>query len=108
MPTIAVYAGSFDPMTRGHEELARRSRTFVDELVIAVTTNSSKRPLFLGEYGAWEGIAVDQRATYYKAVHDAFKGANVDGCVWAYTNTFPFRDPASNTWYTQLLHAIGL
>ena len=36
MPTIAVYAGSFDPMTRGHEELARRSRTFVDELVIAV------------------------------------------------------------------------
>ncbi|MES2358426.1 MAG: pantetheine-phosphate adenylyltransferase [Gemmatimonadota bacterium] len=46
MPTIAVYAGSFDPMTRGHEELARRSRTFVDELVIAVTTNSSKRPLF--------------------------------------------------------------
>ena len=69
---------------------------------------SSKRPLFLGEYGAWEGIAVDQRATYYKAVHDAFKGANVDGCVWAYTNTFPFRDPASNTWYTQLLRAIGL
>ena len=46
MPTIAVYAGSFDPMTRGHEELARRSRTFVDELVIAVTTNSSKHPLF--------------------------------------------------------------
>lgn len=46
MPIIAVYAGSFDPMTRGHEELARRSRTFVDELVIAVTTNSSKRPLF--------------------------------------------------------------
>jgi pantetheine-phosphate adenylyltransferase len=46
MPTIAVYAGSFDPITRGHEELARRSRTFVDELVVAVTTNSSKRPLF--------------------------------------------------------------
>ena len=46
MPTIAVYAGSFDPITRGHEELARRSRTFVDELVVAVTTNSSKKPLF--------------------------------------------------------------
>jgi pantetheine-phosphate adenylyltransferase len=46
MPTIAVYAGSFDPITRGHEELARRSRTFVDELVVAVTTNSSKHPLF--------------------------------------------------------------
>jgi endoglucanase len=68
----------------------------------------AKRPLFLGEYGAWEGIAVDQRATYYKAVHDAFKAANVDGCVWAYTNTFPFRDPASNGWIGQLLTAIGL
>ena len=69
---------------------------------------SSKRPLFLGEYGAWEGIAVDQRATYYKTVHDAFKGANVDACVWAYTNTFPFRDPATNGWIGQLLSAIGL
>lgn len=46
MPTIAVYAGSFDPITRGHQELARRSRTFVDELVVAVTTNSHKKPLF--------------------------------------------------------------
>jgi pantetheine-phosphate adenylyltransferase len=46
MTTIAVYAGSFDPITRGHEQLARRSCTFVDELVVAVATNSSKRPLF--------------------------------------------------------------
>jgi pantetheine-phosphate adenylyltransferase len=46
MPIIAIYAGSFDPITRGHEELARRSRTFVDELVVAVATNSSKHPLF--------------------------------------------------------------
>lgn len=46
MPTIAVYAGSFDPITRGHEELARRSRTFVDQLVVAVTTNASKTPMF--------------------------------------------------------------
>jgi endoglucanase len=69
---------------------------------------SAKRPLFLGEYGAWEGIAVDQRATYYKAVHDAFKGANIDGCVWAYTNTFPFRDPSTNSWIGQLLTAVGL
>ena len=42
----AVYAGSFDPITRGHEDLIRRSLAFVDRLVVAVATNSSKQPLF--------------------------------------------------------------
>ena len=69
---------------------------------------ATKRPLFLGEYGAYEGIALADRANWYKTVHDAFKGANVDGCVWAYTNTMYFRDPVSNAWYQQLLTAIGL
>jgi endoglucanase len=69
---------------------------------------ASGRPLFLGEYGAYEGIAVTDRATWYKAVHDGFKGASVDGCVWAYTNTMYFRDPGTNAWIGQLLSAIGL
>jgi pantetheine-phosphate adenylyltransferase len=42
----AVYAGSFDPITRGHEDLIRRSLAFVDTLVVAVATNVSKQPLF--------------------------------------------------------------
>jgi pantetheine-phosphate adenylyltransferase len=42
----AVYAGSFDPITRGHEDLIRRSLQFVDRIVVAVATNSSKQPLF--------------------------------------------------------------
>lgn len=46
MPTIAIYAGSFDPITRGHEDLIHRSREFVDKLVVAVANNSSKKPLF--------------------------------------------------------------
>jgi pantetheine-phosphate adenylyltransferase len=46
MPTIAVYAGSFDPITLGHEDLVRRARAFVDTLIVAVATNSSKQPLF--------------------------------------------------------------
>lgn len=46
MPTIAIYAGSFDPITRGHEDLIHRSREFVDKLVVAVADNSSKKPLF--------------------------------------------------------------
>ena len=46
MATIAIYAGSFDPVTRGHEDLIRRSCEFVDKLVVAVAINSLKKPLF--------------------------------------------------------------
>ena len=44
--TIAIYAGSFDPLTRGHEDLIRRSLEFVDELVVAIANNVNKKPLF--------------------------------------------------------------
>lgn len=43
---IAIYAGSFDPVTRGHEDLMLRSLEFVDRLVVAVASSSSKQPLF--------------------------------------------------------------
>ena len=46
MPTVALYAGSFDPITNGHIDLVRRSLGFVNRLVVAVATNSSKQPLF--------------------------------------------------------------
>jgi pantetheine-phosphate adenylyltransferase len=47
--TTAIYAGSFDPITRGHEDLIRRSCEFVDHLVVAVAVNSSKKELFTTE-----------------------------------------------------------
>jgi pantetheine-phosphate adenylyltransferase len=43
---VAIYAGSFDPVTRGHEDLMLRSLEFVDRLVVAVAPSSSKQPLF--------------------------------------------------------------
>jgi pantetheine-phosphate adenylyltransferase len=43
---IAIYAGSFDPITRGHEDLILRSLEFIDKLVVAVAINSAKEPLF--------------------------------------------------------------
>ena len=46
---IAIYAGSFDPITRGHEDLMLRSLGFVDKLVVAVAVNSAKQPLFSEE-----------------------------------------------------------
>jgi pantetheine-phosphate adenylyltransferase len=44
--TTAIYAGSFDPITRGHEDLIRRSCEFVDRLVVAIANNGAKKPLF--------------------------------------------------------------
>jgi pantetheine-phosphate adenylyltransferase len=46
MSRIAIYAGSFDPVTRGHEDLVRRSLEFVDRLIVAVAINVSKQPIF--------------------------------------------------------------
>jgi pantetheine-phosphate adenylyltransferase len=47
--TIAVYAGSFDPITYGHLDLIYRTAQFFDEEIIAVGVNSSKTPLFTVE-----------------------------------------------------------
>ena len=46
MPRIAVYPGSFDPVTKGHADLIRRSLAFSDQVVVAVAVNVSKQPLF--------------------------------------------------------------
>lgn len=43
---IAIYAGTFDPITRGHEDLIMRSLAFVDRLIVAVARNVNKTPLF--------------------------------------------------------------
>ena len=41
-----VYPGTFDPVTRGHMDIIRRGAKLVDRLVIGVTTNPSKSPMF--------------------------------------------------------------
>jgi pantetheine-phosphate adenylyltransferase len=46
LPRVAIYAGSFDPITRGHEDIMVRSLEFVERLVVAVATNVTKQPLF--------------------------------------------------------------
>ena len=43
---IAVYPGSFDPVTLGHLDIIERAAKIVDELVVAVLMNGSKSPLF--------------------------------------------------------------
>jgi pantetheine-phosphate adenylyltransferase len=46
MMRIAIYPGSFDPPTRGHEDLVRRSLALCDRLIVAVAVNAAKQPLF--------------------------------------------------------------
>jgi len=53
----AVYAGSFDPITRGHEDLIKRSLQFVDRIIVAVATNVSKQALF----------TLDERVAFIRA-----------------------------------------
>ncbi len=42
----AVYPGTFDPLTRGHEDLVRRAVRLFDGVIVAVAGSSAKRPLF--------------------------------------------------------------
>jgi pantetheine-phosphate adenylyltransferase len=46
MSRIGVYPGTFDPITQGHADIIRRGAKLVDKLIIGVTTNPSKNPMF--------------------------------------------------------------
>lgn len=43
---LAIYPGTFDPLTRGHEDLARRCARMFERVIIGVADSSGKRPLF--------------------------------------------------------------
>ena len=65
MSRIAVYTGTFDPPTLGHLDIIRRAIKLADKLVIGVSTNSSKSPLF----------TLEQRVALLKAEVAAIDGA---------------------------------
>jgi pantetheine-phosphate adenylyltransferase len=46
---VALFAGSFDPFTRGHEDLVRRAFAFADEVIVGVAANSAKNAMFSTE-----------------------------------------------------------
>jgi pantetheine-phosphate adenylyltransferase len=43
---IAVFPGSFDPLTKGHEDIVRRALPLFDKIIVAIGTNSSKKYFF--------------------------------------------------------------
>jgi pantetheine-phosphate adenylyltransferase len=46
MNCVAIYPGTFDPVTRGHEDLVRRAAKLFDRVVVGVADSRSKRPFF--------------------------------------------------------------
>jgi pantetheine-phosphate adenylyltransferase len=54
MKRIAIFPGSFDPITKGHENILRRALPLFDEIIIAIGKNSSKQSYFsLEQREAW-------------------------------------------------------
>lgn len=49
MKKIAVYPGSFDPITKGHVDIIERAAKLFDEIIVGVATSDRKKPLFSAE-----------------------------------------------------------
>lgn len=65
---IAVYPGSFDPVTCGHEDIIQRAAKQFDRLIVAVLNNSSKNPLF----------TVEERVNLLKQVTQDMPNVEID------------------------------
>ncbi len=78
MKRIAIFPGSFDPITKGHENILRRALPLFDEIIIAVGKNSSKDNYF----------PLEQRVNWLKQVFaneqkvriESYTGLTIDFC----------------------------
>lgn len=78
-PRIAVYPGTFDPVTNGHIDILERSLMLFDRVIVALATNPRKQPLFPAEERvAFISGAVGDRDG--KLDFDSFEGLLVDYC----------------------------
>lgn len=59
MAKIALFPGSFDPMTNGHLDTVQRASQLFDKVIVAVMTNTAKKPLFSSN----ERVALIEAAT---------------------------------------------
>ena len=71
-PLTAVYPGTFDPMTLGHEDLMRRASRLFDRLILAVAVGHHKRTLFSSEERL--EIATEIAAPYRNVEVTVFRG----------------------------------
>lgn len=69
MNNIAVYAGTFDPITYGHIDVIERATNIFDRIIIAVAASPAKKPLF----------SLDERVNLTKEVLSQYKQVEVQG-----------------------------
>lgn len=78
MSNIAIFAGSFDPITKGHENIVRRALPLFDKIIVAVGQNADKKNLF----------SVEERVDFIKKTFadtpkiavETYEGLTVDFC----------------------------
>ena len=68
MPTLAVYPGSFDPLTNGHVDIISRGARLFDRIIVAILVNAEKSPLF----------TMDERVEITRAVFRDHPNVEVD------------------------------
>lgn len=69
MPVSAMYPGTFDPITLGHEDLVRRATRLFDKVVVAIAANPGKKPMF----------TLDERVGLARSVLSDFDSVEVTG-----------------------------
>ncbi|MCL4709536.1 pantetheine-phosphate adenylyltransferase [bacterium] len=65
---LAIYPGTFDPVTNGHLDIVERAAMLFDQVVVAVTTNSAKNPMF----------SVAERLEMFREVTQHFSNVHVE------------------------------
>ena len=69
MKRIAVYPGTFDPVTNGHVDLVERSLRMFDKVIVAIAANPKKKPLF----------SLDERLAMFRAAVRGKKNVLIEG-----------------------------
>ena len=79
MSKIAIFPGSFDPITNGHVDIVKRALPLFDQLIIAIGVNTQKKYLFsLEQRKKWiREVFADEP----KVVVDSYEGLTVNFCV---------------------------
>ncbi len=76
MQNIAIYPGSFDPITSGHLSIIKRALKVFDTIIVGVSVNEAKNPLFSME----ERLEFVQKAVPHHVIVKPFEGLLVDFC----------------------------